>query len=214
MNYLDLTNNVLRRMRHATVESIGETDISQIVADIVNDAKRQVEDSWDWQCLRTYVNVPTVSGTQTYSLTGTQNRATILQAINTTNSNVVTQKSQAWGREDSLVDSVAGIPVNYTTDGVDSNGDTKIKLYPSPDGIYHVNFHLVQRTADLEAAGDETSLPSMPIIYLAYAMASREEGETGGAAASELFAIAARMLSDAIAQDSALNPSDLVFYEV
>lgn len=214
MNYLDLVNNVLRRMRHDTVESVGQTDISQLVGDIVNDAKRQVEDSWDWQCLRTTFNVPTVSGTQTYSLTGTQNRATIIDAVNTTNQNFVTQESQAWGRRYGLTDSIAGIPTKFTVEGVDSSGDTQIKLYPSPDGIYHVNFTLVQRETDLEAEGDTTNLPSAPIIYLAYAMASREEGEAGGANAAELFGIAARMLSDAIAQDSALNPSDLIFYEV
>ena len=214
MTYLDLVNNVLRRMRANTVESIGQNDQSRLVGDIINDAKRQVEDSWDWQCLRETISVPIVSGTQTYSLTGSQNRATIFDIWNTSPVVRLNHRSQNWGRSWDGTNAVAGQPLDFSVEGVDASGDTQIQVYPSPDASYNLNAHVVQRQADLEAEGDILSIPHMPVLYLAYAMASREEGESGGAAAAELFGVASRMLSDAIAQDSALNPSDLVFYEV
>lgn len=214
MNYLDLVNNVLRRLREDTVASVGQNDYSLMVGDIVNDAKRQVEDSWDWSALRTTFTVPTVQSTSTYSLTGTGNRATILDARNTTNGNWMVHKSQQWGRDYGLATAVEGVPAYYSVEGVDSNGDTQVKIYATPDGVYSLEFALVQREDDLSAEGDEMAIPHMPVIYLAYAMAARESGEAGGAAASELFGVAKRMLADAIAQDSAFNPTDLVFYEV
>lgn len=215
MNYLDLVNNVLRRMRADTVTSISQNDYSALVGDIVNDAKRQVEDSWDWSHLRTDIVVPTVADTQTYSLTGSQNRATIIDARNTTSNWFVRPRSQAWGRNYDMVDTnPTASPVWYSTEEPDSSGDTQVKFYPTPDAVYSVSFAVVQREADLSAEGDDMSIPHMPVIHLAVAIASRERGESGGTAAAELFGIAKRILGDAIAQDSALNPTDVIYYEV
>jgi len=55
-------------------------------------------------------------------------------------------------------------------------------------------------------------VPSLPVYTLATALASRERGEVGGTPTSELFAIADRHLSDAVAQDSALYSNELVWY--
>jgi len=214
MNYLDLVNNVLRRLREDTVEAVNQNSYSEMVGDIVNDAKRQVEDSWDWSALRTSFTIPTVQGTATYSITNSGNRATIQDVRNTTNNSWMTHKSQQWGRDYGLSTAVEGIPAYFSTEGVDSSGDTQLKLYPTPDGVYSIDVSLVQRESDLSAEGDEITIPHMPVIYLAYAMAAREQGEAGGAAAGELFGIAKRILGDAIAQDSALNPTDMVFYSV
>lgn len=214
MTYLNLVNNVLRRLREETVSTVAETAYSTLIGDIVNDAKRQVEDTWDWSALRTAVTVTTADGTQEYSLTGTSNRATILDVQDATNGAFVNPKSQVWGRRYDLSTNSNSIPTWYTTDGVDGSGDTQVKLFPTPDGVYSLNFNVVQREADLSSDSDTVSIPSQPIIQLAYAMAARERGEVGGTMAAELFGIAKRVLADAISQDSAFNPTDLIYYEV
>lgn len=214
MNYLDLVNNVLRRMRANTVSSVAQNAQSALVGDIVNDAKRQIEESWDWSALRQTIVVPTVASTSTYSLTGSQNRATIIDVQNVTNNAFMQPQSQSWGRRYGLSSQANGVPMWYSTNGIDSNGDTQVKLYPTPGGVYSLNFNVVQRTADLSAEGDEITIPHLPVIYLAYAMAAREEGESGGANAAELFGVAKRILGDAISYDSALNPTDNIFYTV
>jgi hypothetical protein len=214
MNYLDLVNNVLRRLREGTVSSINENVLSALVGDLVNDAKRQVEDSWDWSALRTTITVPTVSGTAQYALTGSQNRATLISAINSTSQGFLIQKDQNWGRRENLSTGGNGSPCYFVTNEPNNAGDTQVTLYPTPDGIYMVDFAVVLRTPDMTAEGDTTALPAQTIIQLAYALALRESGEAGGNSSPEQFGVAMRVLSDTIAQDSSLNPTDLIWYTV
>ena len=58
------------------------------------------------------------------------------------------------------------------------------------------------------------AIPHMPVVQLAFAMAAREKGEVGGNTSAEIFGIAKRMLADAISQDSALNSTDMIWYQV
>ena len=49
MTYLDLVNNVLRRMREEEVSSVSESTYSKMAGDFVNDAKKLVEAAWTGQ---------------------------------------------------------------------------------------------------------------------------------------------------------------------
>ena len=63
MTYLELVNNVLRRLRETEVTTVQSTSYSKLIGDIVNDAKRLVEDSWDWKVLNTatfIIDIPDV----------------------------------------------------------------------------------------------------------------------------------------------------------
>jgi hypothetical protein len=53
MTYLNLVNNVLRRLREDEVSSVQDNTYSKMVGDFVNDAKKFVESAWDWSALRT-----------------------------------------------------------------------------------------------------------------------------------------------------------------
>ena len=214
MNYLDLVNNVLRRMREDTVSAVNENVMSSLVGDFVNDAKRQVEDSWDWSALRTTIQIPTVQGTSQYSITGSQNRATIISVMNRTQKCFMQPRSQDWGRLESLTTAGEGVPYWYVTNEPDTAGDTQVTLYSTPDAIYLIDFAVVLRTTDLSAEGDTISIPHQPVIQLAYAMSLRETGEAGGTTTPEQFLLSNKILADAIAQDSALNPTDMIWYYV
>ena len=82
-------------------------------------------------------------------------------------------------------------------------------MYPKPDATYTLYFNVIQRTPDLVNDSDILSVPHLPVMLLAYAKAVEERGEDGGASASTAYATAARVLNDAIAQDSQRHVEEL-----
>ena len=70
MTYLEAINNVLRRLREDEVTTTSETSYSALIGDLINDAKKLVEDSWTFSSLRSTIQVATVVGQAEYSLTG------------------------------------------------------------------------------------------------------------------------------------------------
>lgn len=216
MTYLDLVNNVLRRIREDEVGSVSESSYSKLVGDFVNDAKRQVEDAWDWSALRTTLSVNTTSGVFNYVLTGSQNRVKVLDVLNDTANVFMQYNTQHWFNDKYLAQDnvVSGSPEYYTFNGINASGDTQVDVFPKPDGVYALRFNVIQRGADLSADSDQTQVPAQPIINLAVAFAARERGETGGPTAAEYFSIANSSLSDAIALDAQKHPEEVVWYTV
>ena len=213
MTYLNLVNNVLRRLREDEVSSVQDTTYSKLVGDFVNDAKRMVEDAWDWSALRTTLTVTTSAGTFNYVLTGSQNRIKVLDVLNDSSNLFMTYQTAHWFNDAYLNQSpVSGIPEYYTYNGVDSNGDTQVDLYPKPDDTYSIRFNCILRSDDLSADEDTLAVPAQPVIHLAVAMLARERGETGGTSAPEYFGIADKYLSDAIALDAQKHPEEVIWY--
>ena len=213
MTYLNLVNNVLRRLREEEVTSVSSSTYGKMVGDFVNDAKRMVEDAWDWSALRTTLTITTTSDIFNYVLTGSENRIKALNVINDTANLFMEYKTATFFDEAYLIsDPRTGAPTCYTYNGVDSNGDTQIDVYPTPDKEYTIRFNCVKRQADLSADSDELTVPSMPVIHMAIALLARERGETGGTSAPEYFAIADRYLSDAVALDAQKHPEEVIFY--
>lgn len=213
MTYLNLVNNVLRRLREEEVASVSTSTYSKMVGDFVNDAKRMVEDAWDWSALRTTLTITTTDDVFNYVLTGSQNRIKALNVINDTSNLFMEYKTATFFDEAYLISEPRkSAPTYYTYNGVDSSGDTQIDIYPTPDAAYTIRFNCVKREADLSADSDEMAIPSMPVIHLAIALLARERGETGGTSAPEYFAIADKYLSDAIALDAQKHPEETIFY--
>ena len=84
MTYLQLVNSVLRRLREDEVTSVSQNSYSKLIGEFVNDAKRSVEDAYDWTALRTTLTVTTDDTTFNYVLTGSQNSMKLLDVINDT----------------------------------------------------------------------------------------------------------------------------------
>ena len=213
MTYLNLVNNVLRRLREEEVASVQDSTYAKMVGDFVNDAKRMVEDARDWSALRTTLTITTSSDVFNYVLTGSQNRIKALNVINDTSNLFMEYKTATFFDEAYLISEPrTSAPTYYTYNGVDSNGDTQIDIYPTPDKAYTIRFNCVKREADLSANDDSMAIPSMPVIHLAIALLARERGETGGTSAPEYFSIADKYLSDAIALDAQKHPEEVIFY--
>jgi hypothetical protein len=213
MTYLDLVNNVLRRLRETEVSSVQSNSYSKLIGDLINDAKDLVETSWDWSALRTTLTITTTADVFNYSLTGSQNNIKELNVLNDTSNLIMQYQTNNWFDSQFLLGNpVSGAPLYYTYNGVDTNGDTLIDVYPKPDGVYSLRFNCALRNGDLSADTDTIKIPAMPVVHLAVAFASRERGETGGTSSTEYFSMANKYLSDAIAMDAARHPEETIFY--
>ena len=215
MTYLDIVNKVLIRLREDEVSSVNQTAYSKLIGEFVNDAVRMVEDAWDWSALRTTLTVTTSANIFNYVLTNSGNRAKIIDVINDSSNFFMHYKDQHWFNNTYLnMTPAKGAPMYYTFNGVDSNGDTQVDLYPVPNGVHTLRFNMILRSGDLVNNTDQVTIPSAPVIHLAVALATRERGESGGSMTPELFASAERMLSDAIALDAIKHPEETVYQAV
>jgi hypothetical protein len=213
MTYLNLVNNVLRRLREDEVTNVSESTYSKMVGDFVNDAKELVETAWDWSALRTTLTITTAADDYTYSLTGSGNEGKVLNLINDTSNLTMQYQTQNWFDDKFFVQTPAsGAPEYFTYNGVDGSGDTQIDVYPKPDGVYSLKAKMVIRNVALSADADTLAIPSSPVIHMAIALLARERGETGGTSTAEYFAIADKHLSDAIALDAQKHPEETIFY--
>lgn len=214
MTYLQLVNSVLRRMRESETSSVENTTDSyvKLIGEFVNDARRVVEDAWDWSALRSTITVTTTDDVFSYSMTGTNNSFKILDVINDTSNLFMRPASSSWMNNAYLVqEPVKGSPEYYSWNGVDANGNALVDLYPKPDKAYTLRFNIVDRADPFTLDADKLVVPSSPVIQYAVALASRERGETGGTSAQELFALADTTLADAVAFDAARFPSETVW---
>lgn len=205
MTYLEIVNAVLKRLRESDVAAIEQTAYSRVVSAFVNDAKRLVEGAWDWSALRTDVQLATVDGTSTYSLTGYGADPEVLGVWNNTQNLKMRQMAPVWYKQqvytqDTLLD---GAPSKYFLSGVDGSGDAEITVYPEPDAVYDVRVWLSYYQAELTLGTDVLLVPSWPVILQAVAMLAEEKGETGGATSARYFEMADKALDDAIAYDAA-----------
>jgi hypothetical protein len=209
MTYLELVNDVLVRLRESTVSTVGETTYSSLIGKFVNDAKRQIEDTYTWNCLSQTVTISTTGGTHSYSLTGVGQKFRVMDSLNTT-SNVVMGDIPftSMNRKLNFVTPVQGIPSEYCFNGVDSNGDTKIDVYPIPDGTYTFLFDVIVPQANLSSDSTTVKVLDYLVTQSAYARALIERGEDGGTNSSEAYAMFRGMLADAIAMESTRYPED------
>jgi len=215
MTYLQLVNSVLRRLREEEVDSVAQNSYSKLVGEFVNDAKRTVEDAWDWTALRNTLTVNTIAGIYNYTLVGSQDRIKTLDVINDSANWFMEYRPSTWMNNAYLIENPPSTtPKYYSWNGINENGDSAVDIYPIPDAEYNLRFNVVLRTADLTADTDDMFIPSSPVIQIAAALGARERGETGGTSAAELFALADRTLSDAIAFDAARHPEETIWVTV
>ena len=209
MTYLELVNDVLIRLRESSVSTVGETTYSSLIGKFVNDAKRQIEDSYNWNCLAQTITVTTTSGTSSYALTGAGQKFRVNDAINTTS--LIGLRNIEFvdmNRKLNLGAPSQSIPSEFCFSGVDGNGDTKVDLFPVPSGAFTLLFDLTIPQANLSADGTSVKVLDYLVTQSAYARALIERGEDGGTNSNEAYALFRGMLSDAIALESTRYPED------
>ena len=207
MTYLELINDVLIRLREPVVTTNTQTDYSTLIGKFVNDAKNQIEDSFAWNVLGQIVTVTTASATASYSLTGAGQKFQIQDAINvTSNIGLMNISFVEMNRKQNFTPLVNSIPTEFAFDGVDGNYDTKVTLYPVPDGVYSIKFALTIPQAKLSSDSTVVLVPDVLVTQSAYARALVERGEDGGLSSSEAYLFYKSLLADYIALEGTRYP--------
>lgn len=196
--YLEAVQEVLSRLRESSVASIATSAYSTLIGRYVNDAKRQVEDAWDWTCLATTATVTTASGTSLYTVTGSGIRQRGITVNDATNRVQLTNVPIQWIVDQQQLSTVTtGIPTYFAWSGSDGT-DSKVELYPTPAGIYSLKFNMTVPQATLTADATVITVPSEPVIAGAYARALVERGEDGGLSSGEAYGLYKSILADYI----------------
>ncbi len=199
MTYLQLVNAVLSRLREREVASVNQTDYSKLIGKYVNDAKRQVEDAWEWDALETTLTLTTVAGTYEYTLTGSGRRPRGADVNDSTNKAKLTNVPSKYITDQlQLTTTTNANPAYYAWTGTDGT-DTKVLLHPTPDGAYSIKFNLYVPQADLSSDSTELTIQSETVIAGAYARAVAERGEDAGLSSSEAYGMFKQILADQIA---------------
>ena len=215
MTYLELINDVLVRLRETTVTTVTETTYSTLIGKFVNDAKRQVEDAYAWNVLGTTITLSTTSGTYQYALTGAGQKFQVIDVLNvTSNIGMKNIDFASMNRKQNFSTPVSGIPYEFAFDGVDGNYDTKVTIYPRPDGVYSIPFSLAVPQATLTSGSTVIAVPDVLVVQNAYARALVERGEDGGLSSSEAYQLYKSMLSDYIALEGTRYPENQEFVAV
>jgi hypothetical protein len=215
MTYLELINDVLIRLREASVTSATETTYSTLIGKFVNDAKSQIENAFSWNVLGQTVTVTTASSTSSYALTGAGQKFQVMDVINTTS--LLSLRNISFvdmNRKLNFLPVATQSPTEYAFDGVNGSYDTKVNLYPVPDGVYTVKFALTVPQATLSSGSTVVLVPDTLVAQNAYARALVERGEDGGLSSSEAYLLYKSMLSDHVALEGTRYPENQEFVPI
>ena len=206
-------NEVLRRLREDQLTADwdgnlstanGPSDYHKMVGDFVNDAKYEIEHYWDWQVLRVTSAISTVDGMMSYSLVGADRDFKVLDVIDTTTGVHLNQMSSSQLNTLAFpTTSIStGPPTGYGFNGIDSNLDMVVDVWPVPDDVRQINFNVVKPQDRLQLASTQCYVNEQVVILGAYMRAMAERGEDGGTQASVAAMEYNNILSRAIQIDS------------
>lgn len=210
MNYLDIVNKVLVRLRENQVGSLTENSYSTLIADLVNVVKREIENSWEWSVLRTTLSATTTNGLFNYVLNGFGTTSRVLYVFNDTDDITMRNMPSDWFDRQFLMSTIQrGSPAFYNFNGVDASGDMQVDVFPIPDAAYDLRFNIVMPQPDLVNATDTLLINSNLLIEGVVSRALMERGEDGGSADQELRY--RNMLADFISIEAGHRPTETVW---
>ena len=213
MNFLQLTNEVLKRLRETQVDSVSFTEYSTLIGIFVNEAKREVEDAHDWNSLNEDILFPTVVGQRDYTLSTTSHRTVIKYAYNLTKKWWLNNLSlsQMTRRQELNFTPVNNDVINYTVTKKSATGSLIVRLDPYPISVQQIVFNVKNPQAQLVNNLDELLVPAEPVILNAYLRAINERGEDNGNLSQIQQEKYLSSLRDHIAIDKNYNDDDTLW---
>ena len=211
MTFLQIVNKVLIRLREDQVDSSASDEYATLIADLLNETIREVQEAWHWNALRTTIDLPVVADTFRYSLIDTVYNSKILSVIDDTNDIKLRQLSPNAMSEKFLTNDTnyTAQPLYWSLNGIDTNDNMLIDIWPIPDAARTilVDVKIPQGLVTV----DSTEIIGSPMMYIlgTYAKAIQERGEDMGdnlRYAEQRYQLA---LSDAIAMDVANSGDNL-----
>lgn len=238
--FLQLQNKVYHNLRIDEISSHDDADEYQLfIRDIINAAKEEIEDAWQWHTFRKEITWASVASQKAYDLTATTAGSGDAEA----GSNVWlagrsypyrTPYGQILGFDTTTsgeVFQLDEVPYWYGHREAQNSNDREKphRVYFSPIGINFVNApDSANRTYsmialipqdELEDTDDTLTLPYwQPVVALATAWAVNERGEELGNVSRNIEVVlqtdwgrmADRLLAKAISRDSSLDASELI----
>lgn len=203
MNFISLVNDVLIRLREPEASSVSDTAYVKLIARFVNDSKRQVEDSYNWNALSETLSATTTADVFNYVLVGSGQRFRVIDVLNDTDNWFLENVPTVWMDQQFLLTTPQkGSPQFYNFNGTNANGDTQVDLFPIPNGTYNIRFNIIKPQEPLVNNADVLYVPHEPVILGALARAQAERGEDGGVQSGETYVLYRQSLSDAISLES------------
>jgi len=212
--YLQLVNAVLTKLREDEVLTVSATTYSSLIGILINEAKREVEDSYAWNALKDTITFTTTASGFSYSLTGSGQRFSVIDAYNQTSQTQIHSIPTKNMNNMIITSNQQGEPVWYNFNGSDVNGDTQVDVYPIPNGPYQLYFNLIIPQSDLSVDTTGIFVPDEPVVLNAYARAVVERGEDGGILSGEAYALYKRSLANHIALDQSRQPDETLWVPV
>lgn len=211
MTYLEIVNKVLVRLREDEVTSVNQTTYSKLIGSLVNATKRDIENAWNWHCLRETLTVTTSSGLFNYVLTDFGTTSRVLHVYNDTDDVEMYYRSSKWfDHQFRMTDTPQNdSPMYYSWNGT-SSGDIQVDVYPIPDGTYNLRFNIVKQQDDLDASTDVPLIDQNLLIEGTLARAISERGEDGGG--QDQMMRFRNMLADYIAIEAGHVPDETTWY--
>jgi len=214
MTYLEIVNKVLVRLREEQVTAIAENEYSSLISDLTNVTKNEIENAWNWKALRNTFTITTVEDIFNWRLEGSGTRFRVLDAYNATTKSWIYLRPTEWMDEAfAFTETLTkGAPQYYAFNGVDSNEDTQVDIFPVPDKEYIIRINAVVPQVDLVLPADVPLIPAQLIIEGTIARAISERGEDGGMQDQEMRY--QRLLSDYIAIEAGQKPYETIWQAV
>ena len=213
MTYIEIVNSVLVRLREEKVETIEENEYSSLIGQLVNLAKVEVENSYNWEALRTTVHLVTAVDTFHYELLGTTSNIRTLDVYNASSRTWMNSKTTEWFDRAFAPDDVTkDSPFAYCFNGISDKGNVEVDVYPIPDKIEKLRFNMTSPQKALTLDGDVLYVPYELVVENALARAIEERGEDGGS--SNQDGRYQRLLADFISMESSRKPIETIWRAV
>ena len=206
--YLNIVNEVLKRMREDEVGGVESDARARVIGALVNVAKEEVENAWNWTVLKTDLTLNTTYGYDVDYLTGSTARTRLIktefaeEGYNVTSRCVLQRVPNGWMDRNRLLSSVAyGSPSKFSVAGRHADGRLKLRFDKMPDAVYQLVFPVIQPQDPLSADDDLLTVPWRPVIEKAYLFAIMERGEDVGQSSTDHGLVIRQAMADAIGSD-------------
>lgn len=200
--YLSMVNEVLMRLREETVYSVNQSAYSKMIGLYVNDAKKQVEEAWDWDALTASIPFTVTPAATRYTIPGIGMRFKNLNINNISNGFKHPVRRVGYGdliqREQMATSVISAAPSWFAWYGNDGT-DGIVAIWPTPSATFTLMINANVPQVDLVNDSDIILVPSDPVVAGAFARALVERGEDGGLSSSEAYGLYKGILADRIA---------------
>ena len=209
VSVLRVVNKVLSRLREDTVTSMTETAYAGFVLGILNDARREVEQAYNWEAITDVVPVNTVANTNFIAVKGggftTNERSRVIEVYNSTTDTYLSPRPLSDIRRMENDDATEAEPHYYAHDGVDASQDILLRLWQIPDQVYALEVACYNPQDDFTTSQNATTdiikVPWLPVYHRTLALAIRERGDDGGFQYEEVYQEYLTALNDAVAYE-------------